>query len=273
MTLSSAATLLERRWKARLAGSARARVGILCPDDWVLKANVYLKELGPSLVTSRGEPWLTFPGRGEVETMMSGLHALLIPGGDDIDPALYGGNPNLPHWDINRPFDDFEIACVRHALAVGMPLLGICRGEELLNVAGGGTLIDDIKTQKPESLKHFYTIALKRRKQRRIAVHPIRIEPDSQLFRALGSDSVTVNSVHHMCIDKVSPLLRVTAWAEDGTPEAVERPEYPWQGGVQFHPEWLRLETPLFQRIFDTLVDDAEKFRLGTLLQGKESSP
>lgn len=273
MNLSAAARLLERRWKARLAGTARARVGILCPDDWVQNANVYLKELGPSLVTAGGEPWLTFPSRGGVEEMMSGLQALLVPGGDDIDPALYGGNPNLPHWDINRPFDDFEIACVHRAFGSGMPLLGICRGEELINVAGGGTLVDDIKTQKPESLKHFYTIAMKRRKQRRIAVHPIRIERDSQLFRALGTDTVTVNSVHHMCIDKVSPLLRVTAWAEDGTPEAVERPGYPWQGGVQFHPEWLRLENPLFQGIFNTLVDDAERFRLGTLPSSKEPSP
>ena len=265
MELMESARRLERRWKARLADKQRCRVGLLCPDDWVLKANIYLKELGPSLVASGGAPWLAFPSRGPVEDILAQLDALLVPGGDDIDPELYGGNPNIPHWTIDRPFDDFEIACVRQAFDRRMPLLGICRGEELINVAGGGTLVDDIKLQKPESLKHFYTIAMKRRQQRRYAVHPIRIEANSRLALALETQEVTVNSVHHMCIDKVSGLLRVTAWADDGTPEAVERPDSPWQGGVQFHPEWLRLEVPIFQKIFDALVDDGEKFRLGTL--------
>ena len=270
MNLMESALRLERRWKARVAGNGRCRVGVLCCDDSVLKAHVYLKELGPSIVASGGLPWLAFPSRGPIDQLMSDMHALLVPGGDDIDPALYGGDPNIPRWTVNRPFDDFEIACVRQAFEQRMPLLGICRGEELINVAGGGTLVDDIKIQKPESLKHFYTIAMKRRQQRRFAVHPIRIEADSWLAQALGTLSVTVNSVHHMCIDQVSTLLRVTAWADDNTPEAVERHDSPWQGGVQFHPEWLRLEEPLFQKIFDALVEDGEKFRLGALFEGAQ---
>lgn len=265
LDLTQAAQRLERRWKARLQGKSRCRIGILCSDDQVLGSNIYLKELGPSVVSSGGSPWLTFPSRGSVQEMMEGMHGLLVPGGDDIDPELYGGDKNIPHWTINRPFDDFEIECVRWAFERKLPLLGICRGEELINVAGGGTLVDDIKLMNPEALKHFYTVLIKRRRERRHAVHAISIEPRSRLARVLQSESMRVNSVHHMCIDKVSSLLQVTAWAEDGTPEAVERPDAPWQGGVQFHPEWLRLEEPVFQRIFDGLVDDGERYRLGTL--------
>jgi putative glutamine amidotransferase len=241
-------------------------IGILCSDDCVLRRNIYLKELGPSLVQSGGTPRLIFPLRGSVPDMMDGLHALLVPGGDDIDPELYGGDPTLPHWTIDRPFDDFEIECVRLAYQRRMPLLGICRGEELINVAGGGTLVEDIKTVHPDSLKHFYTLVVKRREQRRHAVHGLKVDPDSRLASWIGTDPVTVNSMHHMCIDQVSSLLRATAWADDGTIEAVERPDSPWQGGVQFHPEWLRLENPLFQKIFDGFVEDGEKYRQGTLL-------
>ena len=267
MNLAEAALHLERRWKAKLQGNSRCRIGILCTDDQVLAENIYLKELGPSIVKSGGSPWLTFPSRGSVEELMKSVHGLLVPGGDDIDPALYGGDPHAPHWAINRPFDDFEIECVRWAFEKRLPLLGICRGEELINVAGGGTLVDDIKLLHPDALKHFYTVLLKQRRERRHAVHAIHMENQSRLARLLNCQDIRVNSVHHMCVDQVSSLLRVTAWAEDGTPEALERPDAPWQGGVQFHPEWLRLEEPVFQRIFDGLVDDGERFKLGTLFE------
>lgn len=154
---------------------------------------------------------------------------LLIPGGRDVSPSFYGAQPDkrTQAGDFNR--DSFEIALVKFALQKDMPILGICRGHQVLNVAMGGTLIQD--------MHHAYK-------------HPVSINPASKHLNYIG-DEIYVNSLHHQAIDRLGKGLIVTAQSPDGTVEAVESVKHTFVVGVQWHPE-MDL-TPRFDRTMNTL--------------------
>ncbi len=163
------------------------------------------------------------------------LDGLFLPGGEDIDPSHYGETRHELLGPVDRERDRTELLLTRWALAAGMPILGICRGVQLLNVAAGGTLYQDLTSQRPDLHKHdFYPPKYERF---RIS-HAVQIEPDSRLARILGQIH-EINSMHHQGIKELGHLLRVVAVAEDGLPEAVEVPELPFVLGVQWHPEEL----------------------------------
>lgn len=163
------------------------------------------------------------------------LDGLFLPGGEDIDPSHYGAerHPQLGAPDKER--DRTELLLTRWALAAGMPLLGVCRGVQVINVVCGGTLYQDIHSQRPDLDKHDYFPPSYERYR---VTHQVRIEPDSRLAGALGT-SHEVNSMHHQGIDRLGRGLRVVGRAEDGLPEAVEMPALPFVVGVQWHPEEL----------------------------------
>lgn len=164
---------------------------------------------------------------------------LVLPGGVDVHPRYYGQELAADPGNLDPAHDEFQLEWARAALAAGTPLLGICRGMQVLNVAAGGTLVQDI----PDHLHPT---------RRAEAIHPIELA-DSRLASVMGAEQVPVNSIHHQALDRLGSGLRPVAWAPDGVVEAVERVEAPWQRGVQFHPEDLCPQRP-FQGLFEALV-------------------
>jgi putative glutamine amidotransferase len=163
------------------------------------------------------------------------LDGLFLPGGEDIDPSHYHQerHPQLGAPDKER--DRTELLLTTWAIVAGMPLLGVCRGVQVINVVCGGTLYQDIHTIRPDLEKHDY---FPPNFERYRVSHQVTIEPDSRLARSLGTMH-EVNSMHHQGIDRLGKGLRVVARAEDGLPEAVEMPPLPFVVGVQWHPEEL----------------------------------
>ena len=161
------------------------------------------------------------------EPLLDRLDALLLAGGSDVDPAAYGAAPH-PEVGGTRPERDrFELALTHRALEREMPLLGICRGMELLNVACGGTLE-----------QHLERINLHRHTPGVFGDHEVRLEPGSLAARAAGAERLSVRSHHHQGIDELGEGLAATGWSEpDGLVEAIELPDRSFALGVLWHPE------------------------------------
>ena len=163
------------------------------------------------------------------------LDGVMLPGGEDIDPSLYGEERHPQLGSTDRERDRTEMLLARWALEAGMPILGVCRGVQVLNVVCGGTLYQDLTTQMPTLHKHDYFPPTFERFR---ITHQVAIEPDSRLARSLGQVH-EVNSMHHQGIRSLGAGLRVVGIAEDGLAEALEMPEVPFAVGVQWHPEEL----------------------------------
>lgn len=163
------------------------------------------------------------------------LDGLLLAGGVDVNPQEYGEmtQPFCGSIDLER--DRVELELTRLALGQGLPIFGICRGVQTLNVAAGGSLYQDIASQIPASLPHSRRPCDPRNRR----VHSIEIRPGSLLARALGATRVEVNSSHHQAVKQVAPGFRVVARAPDGVIEGLESENHRFVLGVQFHPEWL----------------------------------
>ena len=165
---------------------------------------------------------------------LDGVAGLVLTGGEDVDPARYGSTPHPALGDIHAGRDAFEIALVRAARARSLPTLAICRGVQILNVALGGTLVQDIGTVWSDPIVHDGEWA------RTARVHEVEVTPGSRLARALGTERPVVNSMHHQSVSTVAPSLATVARAPDGIVEGVEWPTDDWwMVGVQWHPEEL----------------------------------
>jgi putative glutamine amidotransferase len=186
--------------------------------------------------------------------------ALLFAGGGDVDPAHYhtAAHPQLGTIEPLR--DDVELALARRAAEAGKPLLGICRGIQLLNVALGGTLYQDIPAELPAALDHY---ASRKDPNRAHMAHPLTLAPDSWLARQLGTTELTVNTFHHQALRDVAPGLRVTGRAPDGVIEAVEATGRTFAAGVQCHPEelWEQADTR-WARMFAGFAEVARRHAL-----------
>lgn len=181
------------------------------------------------------------------------LDGLFLPGGEDIDPSNYGNDRHPLLGATDRERDRTELLLTRWALQAGMPVLGVCRGVQMINVACGGTLTQDLHSENPELDKHDYFPPSFERY--RIS-HSIAIEPESRLAEAMGQQH-EVNSMHHQGIAQVGYGLRVVARAEDGLPEALEAPELPFVVGVQWHPEELSKTDQMSANLFYNFVHTA----------------
>lgn len=173
---------------------------------------------------------------------------LLLPGGGDMDPKFYGqeripacGEPNLLR-------DAAEPLLLRAFLAANKPVLGICRGIQVMNAVLGGDLYQDIKPF--EHLPHNGHWA---------KVHTVTVRRGTLLSRILGQDTVLVNSQHHQAVDRVAPGFTLAALSEDGIVEAIEKPDAGFCLGVQWHPEWLSDADPAMQSLFDAFVNACSK--------------
>jgi len=167
-----------------------------------------------------------------VRPIFEALDGLLLPGGADMQPSTYGAEPHPKLGGVDPPSDETELQLARWALAEQLPVLGICRGQQCLNVAAGGTLYQDILSEVPGALTH-------RVDPRNAIAHEIEIEADSRLADLLGATHVSVNSLHHQAVRDVAPSFVVVARAPDGVIEGLERPDHPFAVSVQFHPEEL----------------------------------
>ena len=163
------------------------------------------------------------------------LDGLLLPGGEDIDPSFYDEDRHAQLGPTDKERDRTELWLARWALDVGMPVFGVCRGVQVLNVACGGSLYQDLLSQRPDFGKHDY---FPPRFERFRISHQVEIEEGSLLGSSLGAIH-EVNSMHHQGVNRVGTGLRVVARADDGLAEALEAPELPFVLGVQWHPEEL----------------------------------
>ncbi|MBL8162693.1 MAG: gamma-glutamyl-gamma-aminobutyrate hydrolase family protein [Anaerolineae bacterium] len=179
------------------------------------------------------------------------LDAVLLPGGGDVRPSVYGAeaHPATDNIDDNR--DHVEIEVARWALEDNLPTLGICRGHQVMNVAYGGTLIQDIPTQIGITLSHDLS------EPRYAVAHEVQLDPGSRLASILGANSVQVNSMHHQSVEQAAPNVCVTAYAPDGVVEALEVPDKHFILSVQWHPEDMYPHDPIMARIFKAFVDAA----------------
>lgn len=164
------------------------------------------------------------------------LDGLLFAGGVDIDPAHYGEEPHPQLGHINTEQDRVEFKLFEWARASQLPVFAICRGFQVLNVAYGGTLYQDIASQLPSEHNHQESFE---RKERDLQVHQLKLLSDSKLLEYLGNPMISINTLHHQAIKALAPDLRAVGWADDGIIEAVESTTEPWVIGVQCHPEEL----------------------------------
>ncbi|WP_078548839.1 gamma-glutamyl-gamma-aminobutyrate hydrolase family protein [Litchfieldia alkalitelluris] len=179
---------------------------------------------------------------------------IILSGGEDVDPQFYGQDPH-PNLGATIPERDIaEMALVHYAINNNIPLLAICRGVQILNVALGGTLIQDIPAQWANPIKHTQIVERKR------DTHFIRIDKDSYLYSIIGEETVRVNSLHHQAIDKLSPHLKTVATASDGMIEAVELIESnTFTIGVQWHPESMSSHNQKMNKLFNHFVENCVK--------------
>jgi putative glutamine amidotransferase len=184
---------------------------------------------------------------------VEGLDGLILTGGEDMDPSLYGAQPSPRLNPPSRERDLFELALFAAARHRGLPVLGICRGIQVINVALGGTLYQDLPSERPTLVDHQPEGGRDRR------CHRLRIQPGSRTALALGTTSISVNSAHHQAIKDLASGLVATAWTDDDLIEAAEtRPGSPWVLAVQWHPEAMCSQNDEPDRgLFTALVREA----------------
>ena len=169
---------------------------------------------------------------GVAERILASVDGLVLTGGEDVDPARYGQERTSRCGVSNLRRDDTEIALILAARALRKPLLAICRGPQVLNVALGGTLCQDIPSQVPDALEHNATA------NRSARVHAVDLDAGSRLAHAMGATKISVNSLHHQSVLEVARGLKVTARAPDGIVEGIESDVSEWWAvAVQWHPE------------------------------------
>jgi putative glutamine amidotransferase len=209
---------------------------------WDLEAALIPLDYVQKVERAGGRPLLVPPEPDGVEETLDALDAVVFTGGSDVDPALYGAETEPETSGIHRLRDDAELALLRAALARDMPVLGICRGIQVLNVAMGGDLEQHFEGHKHDPPGQFLA-------------HDVAIEPNTRLAEMLG-ERTTVMSHHHQGLRTLAPGLVEAARADDGVLEAVEAPEKRFAVGVLWHPEAGEDE-----RLFQQLVAEAARYR------------
>ncbi|MDX6741122.1 gamma-glutamyl-gamma-aminobutyrate hydrolase family protein [Actinocorallia sp. A-T 12471] len=213
-------------------------------------AEVNARALIEAVWRAGGEPVTVHPHApggvadpAEVAARLARFAGLLLPGGGDLAPSRYGAaDAHESVYDVDDEQDAFDLELARRALESGMPLLAVCRGLQVVNVALGGTLCQDMGDGR----------------EHRHVVHPVEIVADSGLEKIVGAAKVEASCYHHQRVDRLGAGLTVTARAADGTVEALGLPGAPgWFAAVQWHPEDTAAADPAQQRLFDALVKAA----------------
>lgn len=214
-------------------------------------------EYPEAVVRSGGVPIL-LPSVTDIEGVRSILalvDGVLLTGGEDIHAQAYGEEPHEESklHDPGRDRMEFEVALT--AMKRNMPVLGICRGLQLLNVVQGGTLYQDIPSQMPEAIRHHYM------DEDEFALHDIAIEDETLLAHVMGKNTMPVNSWHHQAVKVLGKGLRINAHAPDGVVEGIESTEGKPVLAVQCHPEECLGDFPCYRELFDWLISEARAYR------------
>ncbi len=213
-------------------------------DSWRVAASAVGLTYQRAIVRAGGQPVALPPlgdTIGELETVLSRFDGVCLPGGPDVNPTRYttdSAHPTL--YGVNDDHDELDLAMATAAVNLGTPLLAICRGHQVLNVALGGSLVQHIGDKQAED--HRFTM------------HPVNLEGDSRAARAIGSSNPIGHSVHHQAVDQLGANLYVTGYTDDGMIEAVEMAGR-WLVSVQWHPEDTADQDVEQQRLFDAFVE------------------
>jgi putative glutamine amidotransferase len=208
-----------------------------------------------SVVAAGGVPLVVSPlvGPSLAGRALDGVDGLLLSGGEDMHPAWYGQAASPFLYPPSRERDLSELALFAVARERGMPVLGICRGIQLINVAMGGTLYQDLPSERPGSVGHDAGGA------RDARTHPVRLAAGSRAAQVLGAAELSVNSFHHQAVARLADGLIASGWTEDGVIEAVESPaDGSWLLAVQWHPEEMHADVVAPERgLFGGLIEAA----------------
>jgi putative glutamine amidotransferase len=232
----------------------RPRIGVTLAHDTRTQGRFSLRHDYTRAVEAAGGLFFGLaPGQAkDADEILSNIDGLVLSGGSDVDPRIFGEtrHPSVNEAEIFRDRDVFEIALSRAAVERDVPVLAICRGMQVLNVALGGTLVQDIPTQIPGHVDHDSG------GERHGHAHDVTVERDSQLFEILGRRAVLpVNSFHHQAVAALGAGLTVSARADDGVIEAVERRDRRFVVGVQWHPEGFVGHGDDFATLFRAFVE------------------
>jgi putative glutamine amidotransferase len=224
------------------------------PESWVMN-----QRYSRTVAAAGGLP-VMIPLLDDVDTLRAlydRMDAVLIPGGVDLDPATYGEAPLPTCGRLDPARDRVELQFARWAIAEGKPLFGLCRGLQIVNVALGGTLYQDIAAQRRDAIKHDYfpTAGFSRDH----LAHRVTVTSGSRLDALVGSAPLEVNSMHHQAVKDLAPGLVSTAVAPDGLIEGLESPGSSFLLGVQWHPESLTDRDPRMQRLLAGFVEAAAR--------------
>ena len=196
---------------------------------------------------------LPYPDAELAPEYVQRLDGLVLTGGLDVDPFFYDQEPRPEVGKVDPARDGFELALIRSAHADGVPIFAICKGVQILNVAFGGSLVQDVYKSVPDVLRH---------EQRNLRwdshYHHVNVVPGSRLAAIAGADRVRVNSDHHQAVDRVAAGLVVTARADDDVVEGLEDPSHPWCLGVQWHPERMP-DDELTRKLFGAFLEAANR--------------
>lgn len=238
---------------------ARPRIGITMRIDFETERFYLARHYSEAVEAAGATPVhiSLIPHEDYIRDVMETLDGILLPGSDsDVDPLLYG---HEPHWRLGRvhPIKDrTDLLVLEEVERRSMPLLAICFGMQVLNVSRKGTLIQDIETELPGSIRHEQGAPRGRRS------HRVRFLEESTLRELSGSPDALVNSHHHQAIETVGSNLVATAWTSDGLVEALEDPrEGRFALAVQWHPEIAWEEDEFSQRLFERFVNTASQYR------------
>ncbi|PLT28573.1 gamma-glutamyl-gamma-aminobutyrate hydrolase family protein [Peribacillus deserti] len=205
-----------------------------------------------SVIRAGGIPVVLPIGNKELaQEWVSLCDGILLSGGEDIDPYHFGAEPHPRLGRVVPERDQTELDLIEYARKKKLPIFGICRGIQVLNVALGGNLIQDIESERMEYIKHAQQAA------RAASSHTIAIEQDSLLGRISGKDSIRVNSFHHQAIGDVASSLKIGAVSKDGIIEAVEAadPDGGWMLAVQWHPEDMAAGDEIMHQLFVSFIE------------------
>jgi len=182
-----------------------------------------------------------------IEPLLDGLCGLCLSGGPDLHPSIYGAQPHPLLGPTEPHLDSFEVALVRAAEAREMPVLAICRGLQVLNVARGGTLVQDLPSERPSGVTH------RQADVGWVATHDVRLQEGSLVADCLGETEIRVNSFHHQAVDRLGSGLRIVGWADDDTVEAIEATDRRFTVAVQWHAESM-VRSPEQQRLLSAFA-------------------
>jgi putative glutamine amidotransferase len=235
-----------------LIGISTDYTDVLDKDERFSESTYHLKENYAAAVEAGGGIPVLLPAIDNISSLTGRIEGLVISGGNfDIDPCFYKEKKKTTTRSINLKRTKLELALICEAWNQNIPILGICGGEQALNVALGGTLLQDISSELGPGHQHEQT------NPNTETSHSVFIDDNSQLYKIMGDTVFEVNSTHHQAIKKVAPSLKTVAFSEDGVIEAVEAKEKGFYIGVQWHPEALFKNDDRWLKLFSALVDAA----------------